>query len=211
MTVEQFNDEVTSMAELIDFCNDNGVCEDVIENIIDDYTMADYIWDSIRDYWGSWQDLRYDLGNIPEGYDFYRYDGSLEYTGLDESDFRDLKQEVFDNLVDMDWFEIDGEDECESHGTNDDADSWVPFDTSIPPALDMEDFDCATLYAFCGAAQGFAGESVANRAAQTHCYPEGANSPSDDTAGSRFEDLFVDVPDPVQVLGTGDNHEELWF
>lgn len=94
MTRQEFINDVTSFDELLDFCyeNDCDVCEDIVSS----ETMDEYIWDEIRDWDGSWEDLADALNGISQGYDWYRRDGSLDYVYMDDRDFDSYKQDVLD-------------------------------------------------------------------------------------------------------------------
>lgn len=112
MTRSEFINDITQWSELFEFCEENMLhaCDDlygagsVNERIDEDIRIFR------RDY--SWQSLRDMLDDISDGYDWYRRDGVLEYTPMDdEDDFEEYKEHVLQE-ADMNevWEEDDEED-----------------------------------------------------------------------------------------------------
>lgn len=142
MTRQEFINDVTWFGELKDFCYENDC--DVCEDVIDSETMDEWIWDEIRDWGGSWEDLSDALGGISQGYDWYRRDGSLDYVYLDQRDFDAYKSDVL--AWADDWGNIfDGEEDPDSYGddnhffdpvTGDVFDAGMPIEAKPVSELD---------------------------------------------------------------------------
>lgn len=118
MTRQEFIDNVTEWSELIDFCSDNdlGECEDVMSS--DD--MNDYIENNISDYVydSGWRSVVETLSSIDTGYDYYHHDGGLDFTYLDDDDFRRYKDSVLDSMDDSGYW--DDEEDEDNTGFEDD-------------------------------------------------------------------------------------------
>lgn len=110
MTRAEFLDEVTSWYDLIQFCQENRC--DLCDDIYDDESKDDYINEQLVD-WAredGWYDLWRRLDNIPTGYDYYSMDDYGEFSGLDDGDFEDRKDEVIEWADDADFWEEDEEE-----------------------------------------------------------------------------------------------------
>ncbi len=111
MTRTEF-EELVSFSDLLEFNWEEslGVMDDVISRDEMDEEIEEYI----GGYNGSWEDLRDRLYNIETGYDYYRRDGYLEYTCLDEyTDFDYYKEELLE-AADARGVWENGEDEEEA-------------------------------------------------------------------------------------------------
>lgn len=127
MTREEFIDDITTMWELLDFCEEHGcyVCEDVYS----DEAYNDFINEDIVE-WArneTWENLLSILQDLPTGYDYYRRDEYGDWYGVDSYDFDSYKNDVLswgdDNCEwdepeeeegEEETFEADNEDECVS-------------------------------------------------------------------------------------------------
>lgn len=91
MTKREFENDITTISELVDFCSDEGYDLEVYDEYGRDEWIDEGLMDKARDM--SWQALLSELQDIPTGYDYYRYDDG-EWSGVDDYDFQDLKDEV---------------------------------------------------------------------------------------------------------------------
>lgn len=118
MTREEFQEEINNYHDLINLCNGYGLssCDD----IYDDSEIDDYINDKLLEGYvidNSWYDLKDILNNIPTGYAYYQvngYAGLDGIYGLDDYDFADWKDEVYDEMDGNGLFDDDeyaGEEE----------------------------------------------------------------------------------------------------
>lgn len=147
MTRTEFDENITTWSELIDFCNDNSIyiCEDVIDAEERDSQINSDLADFVRRE--DWTTVWETLDDIPTGYSHYRRDGEFEYTALDDyGDFDDYKDEVGDycdrnGLWDPEEDEEEYEDEeileCEDEN---DSDEFEPAE---------EPFAIGELYTVC--------------------------------------------------------------
>lgn len=94
MTRTEFEEEVLTFSSLIEFDYDESLY--ILDDIISGDEMEEEINEYIRDFNGGWEDLRDRLNDIDTGYEYYRRDGYLEYTYMDDNDFDRYKQEVLD-------------------------------------------------------------------------------------------------------------------
>ena len=108
MTRADFIEQVTTFDELKDFCYEHDLsnCDDVI----DSYYIDDYIYDDIRNYEGSWEELRNCLDEIPTGYGWYWREGTFDYYGID-NDFDYYKEEVLNEMDEYGCWDDDDEEE----------------------------------------------------------------------------------------------------
>lgn len=145
MTRDEFLESVNDWWELKDFCSEIG-CE-YCDSIIDDdgldeeveYALGEYL----RDY--NWREIRDMLGDIPTGYNWYRCDGSFDYVGLDDSDFEDVKDEVYEWAFNNGYFD-DDEEEGEEY---DDATEPEFCDETEEDPVEEEDFSVSDLMGMC--------------------------------------------------------------
>jgi len=128
MTREEWINDIEDLGDLRTWCIDNGVFEDTMYDIYDDYEVDDEINDDVANCGDSWSCLRDYLNDIPTGYNWYRRDGSFDYVGLVRGDFLNLKQEVLDYLDNYGGFFDDEEEEEES----------ASFDAPGPDAEEVE-------------------------------------------------------------------------
>ena len=116
MTRQEWIDEITDIGELVYWCRDNGEAEEIVEDLIDDDILEEYISDDIRNCDYGWMTLRDCLDGIDTGYYWYRVDGAFDYVGLDRDDFEDYKQQVLDELDSEGYFDPEEDEESEEDG-----------------------------------------------------------------------------------------------
>lgn len=143
MTRTEFNNNITSFYELIDFCSDEGcdicsdiVCGDVIDEIVDE-NLEDFARNT------SWRAVRDVLNEVPDDDDYYRYEGSLEFIYIDDC-FSDYKEEVYNWADRNDVFdEEDDEEECDEGRTEEEKeDDTFEFEVN-------EEVSAVELFASC--------------------------------------------------------------
>ena len=172
MTRQEWEDSIEDIGDLVSFSNETGYQDSEYCDVIDDYGLDDCISEDIRYYDGSWQSLRDALDSIETGYDWYKREGCLDYTGLDSSDYRDMKEEMLQELIDDDFFDEedadeDGADEEQGAGYvgsdyhMDRAPKWRCFATagSSIPSFDTQEMSASVLFSVCQEAA----DSVVNR------------------------------------------------
>ena len=111
MTRTEFQEDVTSWWDLVDFCRENDCyyCDD----IYDDDSKDDYINSMLSDMARNadcWRDLLDTLEAVPTGYDFYRKNEYDEFYEADDDDFDSYKQDVLEWGDDNDVWDPDEED-----------------------------------------------------------------------------------------------------
>ena len=151
LTRNYFLDYVTDWSELIELCQDYNC--DICEDIIDDDTLDEYVDSDISNRDCGWRSLRDYLSDIPTGYDYYRYDGSFDYVGLDDGDFEDYKSRVLDWMDEDDlWDAEEGEEDEDEEGFDPDYDFFSPGEPEEPeePPVEEEDFSVSVLMSMCG-------------------------------------------------------------
>lgn len=150
MTREEWIDEITDFDDLKRFGYENGVYEDELNSIIDDDQLDEYVEEDISNGYRSWRSLRDALGDIPTGYDWYRCDGGFDYTGLDRSDFLEMKDEILDYLDSTGFFDED-EEEDDGHGPS----LYIDFfdldpDEDPEPEPEVQALDMGLISSLCG-------------------------------------------------------------
>lgn len=128
MTREQFENDVTCVSELIEFCNDHDLdyCSEWV--YCDDYDQ--WVCEDINDSTGSdsWEDIRDWLNDLPTGYDFYIRNGRLDYYGMDEmsDEFYSQRESIADQLESDGFFDYEGDEDDEDEDYDDDnnEDEW---------------------------------------------------------------------------------------
>jgi len=112
MTRADFEDNVTSFYDLIDWCNDNNcyVCEDIYySESYDDYINGQLVdWARNSD----WEELRDSLNDLPNGYEYYLRDEYGDWRGLDDSDFDEFYREALEWGDDNEIWDDDDEEEA---------------------------------------------------------------------------------------------------
>lgn len=140
MTRAEFFDNVTTWWELKDFCDDERC--DICEDIYDEDGRDSYINDCLMD-WArndTWTELLARLEDIPTGYEAYRYDDYGEWEGLDDGDFRAIRDEVAEWVDEYSsWDDDEEEDEEEAVDEEDTPEEYVDPEDETP----IEDEDCS--------------------------------------------------------------------
>ena len=146
MTANEFLENVNDYYDLKDFCSDVG-CE-YCDDIVDEDTMdedIEYALDEYRrDY--NWKEIRDLLSEIPPGYDWYRCNSSFDYDGLDDSDFDDSKDEVYDWAFNNGYFD---DEEPEEDEYNDEVIEDDFYEEPVEDPVADEDFSVADLMGMC--------------------------------------------------------------
>lgn len=115
MTRDEFIENVNGWSDLIDFCYDYdcNYCEDVY----DDEQKDDYFNERLAEMAenaGSWRELKYDLNDIPDDYDYYIRDEYGDWEGADDDDFDEYKDDILRWADDREvWDEEDDDEEYE--------------------------------------------------------------------------------------------------
>lgn len=78
------------MSDLYNFCANNRGYDHVIEDIYAEDALDDFVNNEVINY-TDWRDLYNFLDDIPTGYDWYRIDCYGDITGIDDSEFEDIK------------------------------------------------------------------------------------------------------------------------
>lgn len=97
------------------------------------------------------------LDEIPTGYEYYRCDGSFDYTGLDDdSDFEDYKIRVLEWMDDEGLWDAEEDDDEEDEEFDPDYDLFSPGEAQdkeepAEPPVEDEDFSVSDLMSMCGA------------------------------------------------------------
>lgn len=146
MTRQEFIDDVTTWSELLSFCYDEDctICEDVYSDDSKNEYYDEELVDMARNA-GSWQELYDQLGDIPDGYDYYIRDYYGEFRGADDDDFDSYKEDVLEWMDDRDYWEYDDDDE-------DDEEEPVREEYADPEdvePVEEEDVSIAELFTTC--------------------------------------------------------------
>ncbi len=146
MTRNYFLDYIDEFDGLKDLCREHDC--DICDGIIDSRQFDEYVDDDISEAlpYHNWQEIRDMLNGIPYGYDYYRVDGSFDYSGLDSYDFESYKQEV------LEWMDENGLWDYEADEEEDENDSEeVEVLEPEEPEVEEEDFTVSDLMSMCGA------------------------------------------------------------
>lgn len=122
MTKAEFYAEVTSMADLIDFCC-NYEFYDIVDGVRDVDDFDDWVWDVVEDSRQSlyWHELKDWLQNLeaPDG-EYFKITGRLEYENIYEGDLDTYMERV-----------ADLGDQCDFWDDEDDDDGWISDDDPV--------------------------------------------------------------------------------
>lgn len=110
MTRQEFIDDILDMSDLYNFCANTRGYDHVIEDIYAEDALDDYVNNEVSSY-TDWRDLYNFLEDIPTGYDWYRIGYYGEITGIDDSEFEDIKSDLLDELDSDEWFEEEEEED----------------------------------------------------------------------------------------------------
>lgn len=146
MTRQEFDENISSWYDLLEFCRDAEcpVCEDVYDE--DDRNNEIDVW--IEEYvcHHSWQDVKDKLCDIPEGYDYHRNDGDGDWVGLDDSDLDDYKDDVMSWMDNRGlWDEEEDEEEEEDEYEEEPPAPQYPEEEPLEP----EDISLGELFTVC--------------------------------------------------------------
>lgn len=135
MTRREFLDNVDDFYGLLEFCNENGcdICEDIYDSDTYDECVDDDLAEATRE--DGWRTIRDWLDDLPTGYDFYRREGFLTYSGVD-NDFEDYKSDVLEWADDNEIWDEEDDEEEEEEGLEEDVvedddfevEDDIPFD-----------------------------------------------------------------------------------
>lgn len=133
MTRAEFINDITSIWDLVNFCEDNDL-EEFVEDIVDDDGRDDRLDEYLRENAGrydSWSEVLDILYNVPTGFDFYRYCSSDEIRGCDNDDYEELKNRVLTHCNRYDLFDED-EDEDEDEDYDEEYEDEKDDDVTNP-------------------------------------------------------------------------------
>lgn len=111
-------DALDTISDLIEFGQEENLY--CTEDIYWEDSYSDLVWEEIHDWDGSFYELGRALCDLPDGFAWVRRDGYLDYVGIDEDDFDDLRREIIEEMEDY-WDdedepddEQDDREECEA-------------------------------------------------------------------------------------------------
>lgn len=141
MTRQEFIDTIENFDALKSICWDYDcyICEYVMD--ADGY--HDWVWDSIRDWDSGWRELRDWLTSLPEVYWGDYVDTEDDVGVLDDDDFCDYKNRVFDWFVENDCF--DEEENAAYEEENDGCFYVLDYERSVPKPVPESDEDLICL------------------------------------------------------------------
>lgn len=134
MTRTEFIDEITTLEELISFCEDLDIdiCSDIYTDCAKDEFIDEHLYDICQN--ACWRDVLDTLANIPTGYEFYtRVEAYwLEFVGIPDARAEFFRRkacvlELCDQLDDL-W-------ECEDDVFNDTEDTQYEFEADSSVSL----------------------------------------------------------------------------
>lgn len=135
MTARQFREDITDFADLSDFLDDENDeylsdadiryyddLDSVIDEDVDNFVRYDYDgWYELYSYLG-------DVGRMDHGEGWYHRNGSFDYDFLTQTDFEDIKAEIYERYANNGWFEEDDEDEYEEEEEPVDPEDLIPLE-----------------------------------------------------------------------------------
>lgn len=158
MTRQEWIDEITDIGELVYWCRDNGEAEEIVEDLIDDDILEEYIGEDIRNCDYGWVTLRDCLDGIDTGYYWYRVDGAFDYVGLDRDDFEDYKERVLDELDSEGYFDPEEDEESEEDGAP--ANETCAAESVEYDELEIDEVDLDAFESVSTVIWGIAGDAV---------------------------------------------------
>jgi hypothetical protein len=108
MTRDDFINDVCGWEDLMQFCRDEdlGDCEDIVDFDGLNDTVNEELPDFVSNH--SWRDVLDMLQNIYTGYEYYRQDGFISFTGLNSGDFDNYKENIANYMDENDlWDELE--------------------------------------------------------------------------------------------------------
>ena len=136
MTAEEFL-QIDDIDELYSWCCENGY-DGYFDNYIYYDHLSECIMEDLREAvarW-DWDDIRSALNDIDTSYSWYTYEGLLQYSGIGYWETRDLRDEIYSQLLDDDFFEEEEEEEEEDQPFHD-----TPEPVPSEPEIDAVDID----------------------------------------------------------------------
>lgn len=140
MTRNEFINDINDWEELIDFCRDMNyeLCDDIYSEYSRDDYINDYL-ENIASECGDWRSLISTLEDITTGYDYYLYESTTDWRGLDDGDFECYKETVVEWMDDRELWSEEEDDEEEECNVD-------PYDLS---PLETEDISISELFSAC--------------------------------------------------------------
>lgn len=123
MTLQEFQEDITSWYDLVDFCSDNYLTE-YVEDLVSHDDIDSYIDDDISEAVRcmNWREIREYLEDINTSYPYFRRNGMLDYDGLGDYDFDRLKESIIEDVDDDFWDEVEDEEAIEEEAPEFDID-----------------------------------------------------------------------------------------
>lgn len=148
MTREQFYENINNISELLDFCNAEDV--EIANNIYDYDSYQDWLNTKLIDYSreSTWYEMRDWLNSIDDGWDYYYIDDYDEVSGIDESLFLSLRDDVAREMDSYDYWDEPEEFldiECDLN----DSDSASQLEDEEDFTIDNEPLSVSELFYSC--------------------------------------------------------------
>lgn len=115
ITREEFG-EISSVGDIIYYVEEYGLNEFYDEyNIIRDHEFSDYVEDDISNFTGDWTVLRELLNDMYDiwGCEYYCYHGAFFYEGEDDLDVDDMKECLWNIMIENDLIAEEEDDDSE--------------------------------------------------------------------------------------------------
>lgn len=146
MTRQEFIDDITTWSELRNFCWDTGcsICDDVYDDEDKDSYFNERLRDMAHDA-DDWRDLKSQLDDIPDGYDYYIQDDYGEWYEADDDEFDRHKDDVLEWGDDRGEWDDDEEEDEEDY----DEEPAPEEDTEDEEPVEEEDVSIAELFTTC--------------------------------------------------------------
>lgn len=111
MKRSEFDDEINSLSDLIDFCSEEGcpICDDLIDDDSRDEYISEDLESMVRDE--GWRDIRSWLDNIPTGYDYWIRDQWGDWEGYDEYQYEGFADDVVEWMDEHEQWDPEDEEE----------------------------------------------------------------------------------------------------
>lgn len=134
MTKEEFREDCYDMDSLYEFCCNNNYY-DLFDDFYTQDSLDEYLDDLFYDDFrsgNSWREIRDRMNDIPEGYDWYTTDGWGGWTGVSDTEFVELRDNIED-LLEGDGFFSDDIDE--------EVDDFDFEDETLEEVIEMENIE----------------------------------------------------------------------
>lgn len=138
MTRAEFDEQITTIDDLIDFDYDHGPFGSIFEGLISEDDLNSSIEDDIRDFlnYDAWYNLP-DLSDIDRYGSFYLREGLLEYRCIDDC-FAEFYESMVEYLDAIEWWE-DEEEDRDDHDAEDEDDTQTDGEASVEDNTPVED------------------------------------------------------------------------